>query len=279
MEFWKMHGLGNSFVVINDLEDTVENNIQLSTFAKKICHPGFGIGADGLILLKKSLVYDFKMVIYNEDGSEAEMCGNGIRCLSKFVHDNGLNDNDEFLFETLAGKITTRIKENNLIEVDMGSPEFLDKGINVENNSYKKVDDSSPLASVECENRSFNYVSMGNPHAISFVEDFNFDWKADGQKVENSTHLFPARTNVEFIKIENSSEITMKVWERGCGETLACGTGACASVVAAVEGNYINKGEVTVHLLGGDLKIKYFPGDAVLMTGPADIICKGILFI
>ena len=283
LSYSKMHGTGNDFIII----DLINKNYQikcLNKLAKKLCERHFGVGGDGLICVlpcdEKN--NDFKMRIFNTDGSEAEMCGNGIRCFAHFVKENNLTNKKRLKVETLAGVIKPEILEYNqgksMVKVNMGKPLFKPQDIPVKIDQEKpsKLDfiEDYPLK-IQEKKFNINCVSMGNPHSVIFDEDIeNIDIKKWGSKIE--THnIFPEKTNVEFIKIIDASEIEMKVWERGSGITLACGTGACASVVAGIKKGLLNK-EVTVHLPGGDLNIKW-PGNSnnVLMTGPAETVFTG----
>ena len=269
-EFAKLNGLGNSFILMNDLNGEISGKVDIGRLAEAICDVGFGIGADGLILAKPSTVHDYRMVIINSDGSEAEMCGNGIRCLARFLADENITDQQTLTFETLAGPIRTVLKPDNQVEVDMGHPVF--------RNGDVVAPAGEGMVTVTKDNKTFAYVSMGNPHAVTFVDAFDFDWRNTGAVVENATDIFPNRVNVEFGRVENRQELTMKVWERGCGETQACGTGTCALVVAAVHEDKVGEGDVLVHLPGGDLSIRYVRGETVRMTGPAVHVCKGHYF-
>ncbi|MBN2342603.1 MAG: diaminopimelate epimerase [Deltaproteobacteria bacterium] len=267
LSFVKMNGLGNSFILMTDMDDEVSGKLDIHRLAKAVCDVNFGIGADGLILVKASANQDFRMVIINEDGSEAEMCGNGMRCFVKYLVERGISTASSFSVETLAGTISATVKEGDLVEVNMGVPIF--------ENGDVVGEKQGDTVGVRVDDRAYTYISMGNPHAITFVDDFNFDWRAVGRQVEKETSVFPNHTNVEFVKVESSSEMTMKVWERGCGETQACGTGTCALVVAGVHEQKVSPGEVLVHLPGGDLTIHYKKGGPVLMTGPAVTVCSG----
>ncbi|MBN2530217.1 MAG: diaminopimelate epimerase [Deltaproteobacteria bacterium] len=265
--FSKLNGLGNSFVLMNDLNGKISAGVDIHRFAQMVCDVNFGIGADGLILVQSSGRFDFRMRIYNEDGSEAEMCGNGIRCMVRFLAEEGICDKSALVIETLAGPVATVQKAGNMIEVDMGYPVFFNDDV--------VANETDGLLQVQAADTTFHFVSMGNPHAITFVDSFDFDWRKLGAEVENETSIFPHRTNVEFGRVENEGEMTMKVWERGCGETQACGTGTCALVVAAVHTNRVQEGDVLVHLPGGDLFINYSRGNSVRMTGPAKMVCQG----
>ena len=282
LKFTKMEGIGNDYVYIDNINQTVDNPSELS---KKISDRHFGIGSDGLILISRSDVADFKMNIYNLDGSEAEMCGNGIRCVGKFVYDKGLTDKTEVTIETLAGIKTLELTLENgkvsLVKVDMGEPILDADKIPVINYELQKSSEGICFVNaatdllIRNKSKKLTCVSMGNPHAICFVDNVNdIDIEKIGPTIENDEN-FPNRTNVEFIDIVNSKEINMRVWERGAGETLACGTGACSSVVASVLNGYTER-EVIVNLLGGKLEISYDKNDNhVYLKGPARIVYEG----
>lgn len=272
IEFVKMQGLGNDFILIDCLNQQIDNPEE---FAKKYCHRRFGIGADQLLLLYPSEIADFKMKIFNADGSEVEMCGNGIRCFAKYIWDRNLSDKEILSVETLAGIIKPK-KVGELVQVDMGKPEFHPSKIPVDAEGDKAFD---LLLEVLGWHAKLNCVSMGNPHAVIFLDEEpkNFAVVKYGPLIENHP-IFPKRTNVEFAFVNNPKEITMRVWERGAGETLACGTGACATAVAAMIKGFTEK-TVTVHLLGGDLQIEWAADDHVYMTGPAEEVFEGKLKI
>ena len=277
IKFTKMQGLGNDYVYIDAINQNVENE---STLAKFVSNRHFGIGSDGLILICKSEIADFKMRMFNADGSEAEMCGNGIRCVGKFVYDKGLTDKTNLTIETLAGIKTLKLntKENKVqtVRVDMGEPILEPEKIPVLStlNPVKNL-----ILKANEKEFKFTCVSMGNPHAITIVDDVkNFDVEKYGKELEVN-EVFPNRTNVEFIEIVDSKNIKMRVWERGAGETLACGTGACASVVSTVLNNVTSR-DVKVELLGGTLEIYWDEEDNhVYMTGPAVTVFEGDLLI
>ena len=277
IKFTKMQGLGNDYVYIDAINQNVENE---STLAKFVSNRHFGIGSDGLILICKSEIADFKMRMFNSDGSEAEMCGNGIRCVGKFVYDKGLTDKTNLTIETLAGIKTLKLntKENKVqtVRVDMGEPILEPEKIPVLStlNPVKNL-----ILKANEKEFKFTCVSMGNPHAITIVDDVkNFDVEKYGKELEVN-EVFPNRTNVEFIEIVDSKNIKMRVWERGAGETLACGTGACASVVSTVLNNVTSR-DVKVELLGGTLEIYWDEEDNhVYMTGPAVTVFEGDLLI
>ena len=275
IKFTKMQGLGNDYVYIDAINQKIENE---SSLAQIISNRHFGIGSDGLILICSSEIADFRMRIFNSDGSEAEMCGNGIRCVGKFVYDKGLTNKTTLKIETLAGikELKLNLKEGKVdtVRVDMGEPILEAKKIPVVSN--EKIVQNLKL---KIEERNFNFtcVSMGNPHAITFVKNIGeFEVERYGSKIEVN-EKFPQKTNVEFIEIVNKNYIKMRVWERGSGETLACGTGACASVVAGIINNLIER-KVTVELLGGSLEIEWNKeNNHVYMTGPAVTVFEGKL--
>lgn len=274
LQFTKMHGLGNDYVYMDAINQKIEKRSELAKF---VSDRHFGIGSDGLILICPSEKADFRMQMFNQDGSEAEMCGNGIRCVGKFVYDKGLTNKETITVETLAGiKTLVMTAKNGKIEtarVDMGKPILEPEKIPV-------ISDENPVKNLKLNEGekefTFTCVSMGNPHAVTFIkEDVNkFDICKYGAKLEIN-NVFPKKANIEFINVIDDKTLKMRVWERGAGETLACGTGACASVVAAILNGY-TKRDVTVHLLGGDLKIKWDENDNhVYMTGPATTVFEG----
>lgn len=273
MKFTKMHGIGNDYVYVNCFEESVKNPAEVSKF---VSDRHFGIGSDGLILISPSATADFRMNIYNADGSQAEMCGNGIRCVAKYVYDYGLTDKTEISVETLAGIKYLRLQVENgkvaSVEVNMGEPILEPKEIPV-------AVEESPVVNVPVEVKGKIYhmtcVSMGNPHAIIFMNNVkDLDIAAIGPYFENHT-VFPKRTNTEFVEVLDRNTVNMRVWERGSDETLACGTGACATTVACIL-NDKTENEVTVHLLGGDLKIRWDrEANQVYMTGPATVVFDG----
>ena len=273
MKFTKMEGLGNDYVYVNCFRETVDNP---SEVAKKVSDRHFGIGSDGLILIKPSEVADFRMDMYNADGSQAEMCGNGIRCVAKYVYDYGLTDKTSISIETLAGikYLDLQVTDGkvSLITVNMGSPELIPDKIPVILDSKRVVDE--PIE-VDGTTYKMTCVSMGNPHCIVFVEDTaSFPLETVGPLFENHER-FPKRVNTEFIQLLDRKTVNMRVWERGSGETLACGTGACASAVACIL-NGLTEDEITLHLLGGDLIVRWDQQDnLVYMTGPARVVFDG----
>ena len=275
MKFWKMHGLGNDYIVIDDQNEKIREE-EVSKLARKLCERRFSVGADGLLLVHNSAIADARMRIFNADGSEAEMCGNGIRCFAKYCYENNIAKKKELRIETLAGikKVWLTVKNGEVenVKVNMGSPVLERSSIPMLGRG-KCIDED---LEVNGERFKVTCLSVGNPHCVIFVEDIkNFPVHKIGPKIE-SHELFPKRVNVEFVKVLNRGELSVRVWERGCGETLACGTGACASVVA---GTLLKKvdNKVTVHLLGGDLEIEY--SESIMMTGPAEKVFEGNLFL
>ena len=275
IKFTKMHGLGNDYVYIDCCSKDV-NLGNISDLAKFMSNRHFGIGSDGIILICKSDIADFKMRMFNFDGSEAEMCGNGIRCVGKFVYDKGLTNKKTVKIETLAGIkiLNLNVKDGKVqtVRVDMGEPIFNPKKIpvNFENEPVRGL-------KIKAIDKEFNFtcVSMGNPHAIAIIEDTKrFDIEKYGPILEVDEH-FPKRSNIEFIEIEDKENVKMRVWERGAGETLACGTGACATAVACNINGLTNR-KVNVELLGGMLEIEWDEKtNHVFMTGPATTVFEG----
>lgn len=274
MKFTKMQGIGNDYVYVDcTKENKIENPAELS---KKVSNRHFGIGSDGLILIENSNVADFKMAIYNADGSQAEMCGNGIRCVAKFVFDKGLINKENITIETLAGikqlKLSTENGKVKKVRVDMGEPILEAKKIPV-------ISDKNPVIDLQLQaaDKTFTAtcVSMGNPHTITFVNNVEeFDVEKYGKILEIKKE-FPKHSNIEFVELIDKNNIKMRVWERGSGETLACGTGSCASVVACILNNKTER-KVNVHLLGGTLEIEWNKqNNHVYMEGPAEIVFEG----
>lgn len=273
MKFTKLHGCGNDYVYVNLFEQPLENPAEMSI---KVSDRHFGIGSDGLITIGPSEIADFTMHIYNADGSEAEMCGNGVRCVGKYVYDHGLTDKTEVTVETGAGiKILQLNVENGKVKtvrVDMGEPSFLPQSIPVIAEGEAVI--NAPI-SVGGKDWNMTCVSMGNPHAVIFTEDVgNFPLETYGPLFENHER-FPKRTNTEFVQVVSREEAIMRVWERGSAETWACGTGTCATVVACIL-NGLTDRKVLVHLLGGDLVIEWDEEtNHVFMTGPATEVFSG----
>jgi len=272
IEFWKMHGIGNDYIVIDNRNQQIKEK-KLTVLAKKLCERRFGIGADGLLLVYKSKIADVKMRIFNANGTEAEMCGNGIRCLAKFCFENKIINKKLVTVETLAGikEVQLYIKNGsvNSARVKMGTPQFEREKIPMTG----KGTFINQSLSINGEKLLTTALSMGNPHCIIFVDEVNnYAVEAVGPKIEKHS-LFPNRTNVEFVQILSKDELRVRTWERGVGETLACGTGACASMVAA---NLLEKigNKATVRLLGGDLEVEY-TNNIVFMKGPAEKVFEG----
>ena len=274
LKFTKMHGLGNDYVYMDAINQKIENREEL---ARYVSDRHFGIGSDGLILICESKVADFRMQMFNSDGTEAEMCGNGIRCVGKFVYDKKMTNKDIVTIETLAGiktlKLTIKDGKVEKARVDMGEPILEPSKIPV-------ISKEMPVKNLKLkiEDKEFNFtaVSMGNPHAITFIDKDvkEFELEKYGKPVEIND-AFPKRTNVEFINIVDRNNIKMRVWERGTGETLACGTGACASAVASVLNGYTDR-NVNVELLGGTLEIEWNEeNNHVYMTGSATTVFEG----
>lgn len=273
MKFTKMHGIGNDYVYVNCLEETVADP---SAVAKLVSDRHFGIGSDGLILICPSEKADFEMQMYNADGSRAAMCGNGIRCVGKYVHDRGLTDKETITIDTLAGVkvLNLKVKDGTTesIRVDMGEPILTPAQIPVLGQGERFVEVPVDVEGLQV---AITAVSMGNPHAVIFTEQvLDLDLRQIGPLFENHP-LFPERTNTEFVEVLDRNTLRMRVWERGAGETLACGTGACASLVAGVLSGKCDR-EATLKLLGGDLNIQWDEQTGhVFMTGPATFVFDG----
>jgi len=275
IKFTKMHGIGNDYIYINCFEQAVENPNEL---ARKMSPRRFSVGGDGVILICPSDVADAKMRMFNLDGSEGKMCGNGVRCVGKYIYDNDIAHKDVVTVETLSGIKTLAIKDEGgkakTITVDMGTPRFSPSEIPVLLNGNDEIVDRS--IDVSDQEYSITAVSMGNPHAVVFCDDIDsLNLAKIGPDFEHHA-IFPEQVNTEFIRVIDKNHLQMRVWERGSGETLACGTGACAAVVAAVKNGYCKQGdEVTVSLLGGDLHITYCLDGRVLMRGGAETVFDG----
>lgn len=275
LKFTKMQGAGNDYIYINGFTQKIENPSQA---AIELSNRHFGIGSDGLVFILPSETCDFRMQMFNSDGSEAEMCGNASRCVGKYVYDNGLTDKKEITLQTGAGVKYITLLDGNAkvrkVKVDMGEP-ILDASlipVNVQTSPVLKY----PLE-IEGKIWEISCVSMGNPHAVIFTSGIkDLDLPVIGPKFEKHP-IFPRKTNTEFIEVIDRQTLNMRVWERGAGETLACGTGACAAVVAAISNGYCDR-EVVVHLLGGDLEIEWNPdNNHVYMTGDAVTVFEGEL--
>ena len=267
MKFTKMHGLGNDYVYVDTFEQPVPDP---AAMAIAVSRPHFGVGADGLVLIGPSTEADYAMRMFNADGSEGEMCGNAVRCIGKYVHDRGLTAKTRVTLATRGGIKTLELRlQGGSVEqvtVDLGEPALSPASLPVTLAGAQVL--NHPL-SIDGQTHHITCVSMGNPHAVIFVDDPRaVDVHGIGRQIEHHP-LFPKRTNVEFVRVRRRDLLEMRVWERGSGETLACGTGACAAVVAATENGFCDKGEdITVRLRGGDLLVKY-TDETVWMTGDA----------
>lgn len=274
MKFTKMHGIGNDYIYVNCFEEKVDEPEKVSVVLSDVRK---GIGSDGLVLIMPSEKADFRMRIFNADGSEAMMCGNATRCIGKYVYDKSLTDHTEITLETNSGiKYLTLSTENgkvNTVTVDMGKAVLVPKDIPVNSGLDRFI--SQPLT-VDGRKWDVTCVSMGNPHAVIFTDGIDsLELEKIGPLFENH-ELFPNRINTEFIEVLDAHTLNMRVWERGSGETHACGTGACASAVAAVLNGFCPRDEeILIHLRGGDLAITYKSDETVIMRGPAEFICEG----
>ena len=268
--FAKMHGCGNDFILVDCRNGGIR---ELGKLAKRLCHRRFGVGADQLLTIHPSKVADFKMEIYNADGGQVEMCGNGIRCFGRYVYEHGLTKKRELEVETLAGIIRPRLIGDQ-VEVDMGEPILEGRKIPVDTDGKIL---NYPLE-VDGTRYQVSCVSMGNPHCVLYLDDVDhLDVEGIGQRFEHHP-FFPNRVNTEFVEILGPREVRMRVWERGAGETWACGTGACAvAVVGALTRRTERK--ITVHLLGGDLVIDWRENNRVYMTGGAEEVFQGTVEI
>ena len=274
--FVKMHGIGNDYVYWDQVPraggangDASLPEAALPELARRMADRHFGVGGDGLVLIVSGDTQPLRMRMFNADGSEAEMCGNAIRCVARYACDNGLADGTSFGIQTMRRDIAVEVLEDGRVCADMGAPHTFDHAAELSAASMPPE-----TLSIDGSDYAFTPVSMGNPHAVVFVDDLDFDLPALGRKFEHHAR-FPQRTNTEFVVPLSRDRLRMRVWERGSGETLACGTGACAAAVAAV---VTGRGErrVTLHLLGGDLEIHWSPDDNhVYMTGPAEYVFSG----
>ena len=277
MKFTKMHGLGNDYVYVNCFEEKIDNPPAVARF---VSDRHFGIGSEGLIMINPSKTADFEMEMYNADGSRGEMCGNGIRCVAKYVYDYGLTDKTQISVETLGGikylDLTVEDGKVSLVKVDMGKPKLEADLIPIISEREQVIDEP-----IEVDGKEYHMtgVSMGNPHAVIYVDDVKgLDLEKIGPKFENHER-FPKRINTEFVHCIDRQTVEMRVWERGSGETLACGTGACAVAVSSILNNLTDT-QVTVKLLGGDLQIEWDrEKDRVFMTGPATVVFDGVIDI
>ncbi len=274
MRFWKMHGLGNDYIVIDNRHNKIGGK-QAADLSKRLCDRHFSVGADGLLLVSDSKLADAKMRIFNSDGSEAEMCGNGIRCFAKYCYENGIVPKQEFTVETLSGlkRVWLSIKREEVaaVKVEMGAP-------NWQRSSIPMVGQGTCInenLTVGGKGYKVTCLSMGNPHCIIFVDKVDdFPVEQIGPKIENHK-VFPKRTNVGFTQFMNRNELKVRVWERGCGETLACGTGICAAVAAANKLGMVGE-NVIVHVLGGDLQVEV--AETLFLSGATEKVFEGTLF-
>lgn len=268
MEFTKLHGCGNSFVLIDDRRRRIRRG---GALARELCSSATGIGADGLILVRAAAAADVRMDYFNADGSTAEMCGNGVRCLAAFVRERGIVRRDTIRVETLKRTVETRILDRSggetQVRVDMGQPALHSPDLSVRRSSALDL----PIGG-----RRYAFVSMGNPHAVTFVDDFEFNVAAVGRRVETTSRLFPHKVNVGFAVVESPRALRLKVWERGCGLTQACGSGACAAVIAGTLLGRVDRRTIRVRVDGGTLEILWDErSGSVFMTGPAVEIAHG----
>lgn len=274
MRFTKMHGIGNDYIYVNCFDENVECPEKVSVY---VSDRRKGIGSDGLVLILPSDKADFRMRIFNADGSEAMMCGNATRCIGKYVYDKGMTNKTDLTLETNSGikylKLFPKNGKIEFVEVDMGKAILTPRDIPVNSDKERFISEPVEVAGNEYK---LTCVSMGNPHAVVFLGDIEeLDLEKIGPSFENHS-LFPDRVNTEFIEVIDSETLNMRVWERGSGETFACGTGACAAAVAAVLNGFCrHDSEITIHLRGGDLVIIYQSDGKVIMKGPAALICDG----
>lgn len=275
MKFTKMQGIGNDFIVVDCLAVPIPDD-DLPDLARRLNDRKFGIGGDGLVLVLPSRTADFRMRMFNPDGSEAEMCGNGTRCLARFVYERGLAESPSISLETKAGikllKVNVRGGGIESVRVDMGPPALRRSEIPMRGDDSPQVIDE-PIK-VGGRRLPVTAVSMGNPHAVVFDAGVDMaDVASLGPALEHH-RLFPKRTNVQFAAVKSTTEVVLRTWERGAGITLGCGTGACATVVAGAITGRLNR-HATVHLLGGDLEVEWTGDNRVLMTGPAETVFEG----
>lgn len=276
LTFSKMHGIGNDYIYINCFQETVTDPKKLSIFMSNV---RFGVGSDGLVLILPSEVADFRMRIFNADGSEAMMCGNATRCVGKYVYEHGMTDKTEVSLETNSGikYLTLSVNEAtnkvDAVKVDMGKAILKPAEIPVADDGDRFI--AKPVV-VDGVSYDMTCVSMGNPHAVVFLPEIDsLDLEKIGPSFEHHP-LFPNRVNTEFIRVIDDHTLQMRVWERGSGETFACGTGACAAAVASVLNGYCKREqEILIHLRGGDLRIIYHNDESVTMIGPATFIFEG----
>jgi diaminopimelate epimerase len=283
LKFTKMHGLGNNYIYVNMFEENIAE-ADMPKLAVNVSNPYTGIGSDGMILICPSDKATVKMRIFNNDGSEAKNCGNGLRCVAKYAFENGIANEKEFDIETLGGLVTAKLtteQENKvrLVTVNMGNPMLTPDQVPVKGFSNKETIVNEPVTFKDTE-LNMTAVSMGNPHAVFFVENIEEAPLYTLGPIIEKDSMFPDWVNAEFVEMVSESEMHFRVWERGSGITQACGTGACAAAVAAIlNGKSERNTDITVHLAGGDLIINWQDNGNVLMTGPAEVICTGEYFL
>ncbi|MEK3807319.1 diaminopimelate epimerase [Metabacillus sp. SLBN-84] len=278
--FTKMHALGNNYIYVNMFEEKIEES-RISEIAVKVSNVYTGIGSDGMILICPSDKAAVKMRIFNSDGSEGKNCGNGLRCVAKYAYENKLTEEREFSIETLSGLVYAKLEgEGSVISkvtIDMGEPLLTRSEIPMQGNP----DERAVNAPLEFNGKQYmgTAVSMGNPHLVFYVDDIETAPVLTLGPVVEKAPLFPESVNVEFVEVVSENELHFRVWERGSGVTMACGTGACAAVVSSVLNGFTKRGEdTTVHLAGGDLLINWSEEGNVFMTGPAEVICTGVYY-
>ena len=274
--FTKMQGCGNDYVYINGFKEKLPQDAK-KDFVIRVSDRHFGIGSDGVIFINPSDIADFEMEMYNADGSRAEMCGNGIRCVAKYVYDHGMTEGTDITIASFDKvkpiTITARDGKAERIRVDMGEPVLDAASVPVSIKNEKAIDE--PI-NIDGNEYRMTCVSMGNPHAVVFTDPDGLDIERLGPLFEDHA-LFPNRTNTEFVRVDDRNNVHMRVWERGTGETLACGTGCCATAVACVL-NGLTDRKVTVHVLGGDIEVEWDQNDGhIYMTGPAETVFEGTI--
>ncbi|MFB5660798.1 diaminopimelate epimerase [Alteribacillus sp. HJP-4] len=277
-----MHGLGNSYIYVNEFTEDLRES-ELAEHAVKVSNKNTGIGSDGMILIGPSETSDIRMRVFNSDGSEAKNCGNGLRCVAKYAYENKLVDKPVFTVETLSGPVKAEVhttKAGSFVDqvtIDMGKPRLFKKDIPMAGEPESKtINEAVTAAGLTMK---MTAVSMGNPHAVFFVEDIEAAPVKEAGPVLEKHSMFPEWANIEFVEVISETEMNFRVWERGSGITKACGTGACAAVVAAVLTGRAGRGiPIIVHLLGGDLQITWNEDGRVWMTGPAEVICEGSFY-
>lgn len=277
VRFTKMHGAGNDYIYINGFEGVPED---LTELAREVSDRHFGIGSDGLVVIMPSEKADFRMRMFNSDGSEAEMCGNATRCIGKYVYERGLTDKDTFTLETLAGIKTLKLSVTdgtvNKVTVDMGAPELRPEMVPARSDSRDAKINETEI--INGKSYGITAVSMGNPHAVIFTDRITDDQVLVEGPVLECADIFPRKANIEFAEVMDRGHIRMRVWERGTGETLACGTGACATAVAAAL-NGLTDRSVDIILTGGTLHVDWDETTGhVMMSGPAEFICDGVFY-